>query len=287
MDQRIIQLYDQFTHGSMNRRDFFDRLATLAGGTAAATALLSSLQNNYAAAQTVADNDPRLKAEMTKLGPLNGYLARPADSVKRPAVLVIHENRGLNPHIKDVVRRVALAGFVAFGADYLMPLGGTLADEDKSRDLFPQLKPDEVAANSRTVVAALRTRADATGTVGAVGFCWGGGQVGALAVADPTLDAGVVYYGVQPKPENVAAIRAPLLLHYAGMDERINAGIPAFEKALKDNGKAFTLHIYEGKQHAFNNDTNAARYDKETADLAWSRTIAFFKKHLGDVPVAI
>ena len=287
MDQRIIQLYDQFTHGSMNRRDFFDRLATLAGGTAAATALLSSLQNNYAAAQTVADNDPRLKAEMLKLGPLNGYLARPADSVKRPAVLVIHENRGLNPHIKDVVRRVALAGFVAFGADYLTPLGGTLADEDKSRELFPQLKPDEVAANSRAVVAALRTRADATGTVGAVGFCWGGGQVGALAVTDSTLDAGVVYYGVQPKPENVAAIRAPLLLHYAGMDERINAGIPAFEKALKDNGKAFTLHVYEGKQHAFNNDTNAARYDKETADLAWSRTIAFFKKNLGDVPVAI
>ncbi|MGL5734798.1 MAG: dienelactone hydrolase family protein, partial [Beijerinckiaceae bacterium] len=282
MDQRIINLYDSFTHGGISRRDFLDRLTALAGGTAAASALLASLQNNYAHAQMIAENDPRLKSEMIMLGALNGYLVRPADTVKRPAVLVIHENRGLNPHIRDVVRRVALAGFIAYGADYLTPLGGTLADEDKSRDLFPQLKPDDVAANSRAVVAALRARPDGNGRVGAVGFCWGGGQVGALAATDPTLDAGVVYYGVQPKAELVPAIKAPLLLNYAGMDERINAGIPAFEKALKDNGKTFTLHIYEGKQHAFNNDTNAARYDKETAELAWSRTIAFFKKYLGD-----
>ncbi|MGL4495824.1 MAG: dienelactone hydrolase family protein [Beijerinckiaceae bacterium] len=286
MDQRIINLYDSFTHGGISRRDFLDRLTALAGGTAAASALLASLQNNYAHAQMIAENDPRLKSEMIMLGALNGYLVRPADTVRRPAVLVIHENRGLNPHIRDVVRRVALAGFIAYGADYLTPLGGTLADEDKSRDLFPQLKPDDVAANSRAVVAALRARPDGNGRVGAVGFCWGGGQVGALAATDPTLDAGVVYYGVQPKAELVPAIKAPLLLNYAGMDERINAGIPAFEKALKDNGKTFTLHIYEGKQHAFNNDTNAARYDKETAELAWSRTIAFFKKYLGDVPVA-
>lgn len=286
MDQRIINLYDQFTHGAMNRRDFLDRLTALAGGTAAAQVLLASLQNNYAHAQVVAENDPRLKAEMVQLGPLNGYLVRPADNVKRPLVLVIHENRGLNPHIKDVVRRVALAGFIAYGADYLTPLGGTLADEDKSRDLFPQLKAEEVVANSKAVVAALRARPDGNGKVGAVGFCWGGGQVGALAVADPTLDAGVVYYGIQPKSELVSAIKAPLLLNYAGMDERINAGIPAFEKALKDAGKTFTLHIYDGKQHAFNNDTNAARYDKETADLAWGRTLQFFRQHLGNVPLS-
>lgn len=286
MDQRIINLYDQFTHGGINRRDFLDRLAALAGGTAAANVLLASLQNNYAHAQMVAENDPRLRSEMVQLGPLNGYLVRPNDNVKRPLVLVIHENRGLNPHIRDVTRRVALAGFIAFGADYLTPLGGTVADEDKARDMFPQLKPEDVAANSKAVVAALRARPDGNGKVGAVGFCWGGGQVGALAVADSTLDAGVVYYGIQPKSENVAAIKAPLLLHYAGMDERINAGIPAFEKALKENGKSFTLHIYDGKQHAFNNDTNAARYDKETAELAWSRTLEFFRQHLGNVPLS-
>ena len=290
MDQRIISLYDRFTHGGMNRRDFLDQLTTIAGGAAAATAALTALQNNYAHAQIVADDDKRLRMEPTSFpagaGKIDGYLARPADSVKRPAVIVIHENRGLNPHIKDVTRRMALAGFVAFAPDYLTPLGGTPADEDKAREMFPQLKPAEVVANSRSVFAGLKGREDVTGKIGAIGFCWGGGQVNALAVAEPELGAGVPYYGVQPKAEDAPNIKAPLLLQYAGIDERINAGIAAYEAALKQHGKTYELHIYEGVNHAFNNDTGGARYNKAAADLAWGRTIAFLKKHLGEAPAA-
>lgn len=290
MDQRIINLYDRFTHGGMNRRDFLDQLTLIAGGAAAATAALTALQNNYAHAQIVSEDDKRLRMEPTSFpsgaGSIKGYLARPADSVKRPAVIVIHENRGLNPHIKDVARRIALAGFVAYAPDYLTPLGGTPADEDKARDLFPQLKPAEVVANSRAVVAGLKSHEGATGKVGAMGFCWGGGQVNALAVADPTLDAGVAYYGIQPKAEDVPQIKAPLMLHYAGIDERINAGIAAYEAALKQNNKTYEVFVYDGVNHAFNNDTGGARYNKEAADLAWGRTIAFFKKNLGEAPAA-
>ncbi len=290
MDQQIINLYDRFTHGGMHRRDFMDQLTTLAGGTAAATAALTTLQSNYALAQMVPENDPRLKIETVSFGSgssaVNGYLARPADAMKRPVILVIHENRGLNPHIKDVTRRMALAGFVAFGADYLTSLGGTPADEDKARDMFGSLKAPDVVANSRTVLAGLKGRSDATGKVGAIGFCWGGGQVNALAVADPTLDAGVAYYGVQPKAEDVAAIKAPLMLHYAGLDDRINAGIPAYEAALKQGGKTYEIFVYPNVNHAFNNDTGGARYDKPAADLAWSRTLGFLKKNLGDAPAA-
>jgi carboxymethylenebutenolidase len=286
MDQRVINLYDRFTHGGMNRREFTDQLAVLAGGTAAATALLAQLQNNYAHAQIVPENDPRLKSETVTFGAISGYLVRPADAMKRPAVIVIHENRGLNPHIKDVTRRIALAGFVAFGPDYLTPLGGTPTDEDKARDMFSQLKAPDVVANSRAVFAGLKARSDATGKVGAIGFCWGGGQVNALAVAEPELGAGVPYYGIQPKTEDVPNIKAPLLLQYASNDERINAGIAAYEAALKANNKTYELHVYPNSQHAFNNDTNAARYDKATADLAWGRTIAFLKKNLGEAPAA-
>jgi carboxymethylenebutenolidase len=285
MDQRIISLWDHFTHGGIDRRAFLDRLASLAGGVAAAQALLPLLQNNYAVAQTVAEGDPRLAVTAETFagpqGPLNAYVVRPKTTAKLPAVIVIHENRGLNPHIRDVTRRVALAGFHAVGLDYLSPLGGTPADEDKARDLFAQLKPEEVAANGRAVVAALKADARVSGKVGAVGFCWGGGTVAGLAVVEPGLDAGISYYGRQPAAADVAKITAPLMLHYASLDERINAGIPAFEAALKAAGKRYTLHMYEGVNHAFNNDTSPSRYDKAAADLAWSRTLDFFKAHLG------
>jgi carboxymethylenebutenolidase len=283
VDKRIIDLYDDFTHGGMNRRAFLDRLGALAGSAAAATALLPILQNNYAQAQTIPENDPRIVAEMVDIpgAPgLKGYLVKPKSGGKLPAVLVIHENRGLNPHIKDVTRRMAAEGFVALGLDYLSPMGGTPADEDKGRDMFGELKQPEVIAYGKAAVAYLKNLPDSNGKVGAVGFCWGGGAVNNLAVADPDLSAGVAYYGGQPKPEDVPKIKAALMLHYAGLDERVNAGIPAYEAALKQSGKTYEIHLYEGANHAFNNDTNAARYDKGAADLAWSRTVAFFKKQL-------
>jgi carboxymethylenebutenolidase len=284
MDQAIINLYDRFTHGGMSRRDFMDGLASVAGGTAAASALLSVLQNDYASAATIAESDDRIASETVSIpgGPsgLSGYLVKPKGEARLPAVLVIHENRGLNPHIKDVTRRVAVEGFLALGIDCLSPLGGTPDDEDKARDMIGTLKPEDVLSSTRAGVAFLSQRPDGTGKTGAVGFCWGGGQVNQLAVAEPKLAAGVAYYGMQPKAEQVPAIKAALMLHYAGLDERIDAGIPAFEKALKENGKSYQLFVYDGANHAFNNDTNAARYDKQAADLAWSRTIAFFQKEL-------
>lgn len=284
MDQKIIDLYDDFTHGGMSRRSFLDKLAALAGSSAAATALLPILQNNYAMAQVVQENDPRITAETVDIPGaqgLKGYLVKPRNaSGKLPAVIVIHENRGLNPHIKDVTRRMATEGFLALGVDYLSPMGGTPADEDKGREMIGQLKQPDVIAYGKAAVAYLKGRPDSNGKVGAVGFCWGGGAVNNLAVNEPGLNAGVAYYGGQPKAEDVAKIQAPLMLHYAGLDERINAGIPAYEAALKQAGKTYELHMYEGANHAFNNDTNAARYDKPTADLAWSRTVEFLKKHL-------
>lgn len=284
MDQRIIDLYDDFTHGALTRRAFLDRLATLAGGAVAASALLPLLQNNYALAQTVPEADPRITTEtlaVPGVQGLNGYLVKPKAGGKCPAVIVIHENRGLNPHIKDVTRRLATDGFVALGVDYLSPMGGTPADEDKARDMIGTLKAPDAVTSSRAALAALKGHPDVTGKVGAVGFCWGGGQVNALAVADPTLDAGVAYYGRQAPADAVASIKAPLLLHYAENDAGINPGIAAYEAALKAAGKTYELHMYPGAQHAFNNDTNAARYNKEAADLAWGRTLAFFRKNLG------
>ncbi|MFO1122058.1 MAG: dienelactone hydrolase family protein [Hyphomicrobiales bacterium] len=282
MDQNIITLFDRFTHGGMSRRDFFERLVGLAGGTAAATALLQVLENDYAHAALVPEDDPAIKTEMTEIAPgIRGYLARPAADGIYPAVLVIHENRGLNPHIKDVTRRLAKDGFIAFGGDYLTAKGGTPADADKARDMIGELKTEEPVAFSQAAIAALAKLPGSNGKVGAVGFCWGGGQVNALAVADAALAAGVAYYGRQPASADVARIKAPLLLHYAGLDDRINAGIAEYEAALKKDGKAYELFIYDGVNHAFNNDTNAARYDKAAADLAWSRTVAFLKKNLG------
>lgn len=282
MEQKIIDLFDRYTHGGMNRRDFLERLTLLAGSTAAATSLLPALENNYAHAEVVPENDPDIVAEMTEIAPgIKGYLVRPKAAGTYPVVLVIHENRGLNPHIKDVTRRVAKEGFIAFGADYLTPLGGTPADEDKAREMFKDLKPEEVLAFSTAAVDALAKIQGGNGKVGAVGFCWGGGAVNALAVSgDPNLKAGVAYYGMQPK-DGVAKITAPLMLHYAGLDERINAGIKDYEAALKADGKVFELFVYDGVNHAFNNDTNAARYNKEAADLAWGRTMGFFRTYLG------
>ena len=283
MDQKIINLFDAFTHGGMNRREFLDKLSRLAGSTTAAMALLPVLENNYAHAQMVPEDDARLVTGMEKASDtMSGYLARPKDmTAKLPAVLVIHENRGLNPHIKDVARRLALDGFIAFAADYLTPWGGTPEDADKARDLIGTLKPEAILANSIVAVKAAAGFEGSNGKVGAVGFCWGGGQVNALAASgDPSLSAGVAYYGRQADAAQVPMIKAPLLLHYASLDERINAGIAAYEEALKTNGKTYELHIYEGANHAFNNDTNAARYDKKAADLAWGRTVKFLRKHL-------
>ena len=281
MEQKIIALFDRYTHGGLNRRDFLERLTLLAGSTAAATALLPALENNYAHAEVVAENDPDIVAEMVEIAPgIKGYLVRPKAAGTYPAVLVIQENRGLNPHIKDVTRRVAKEGFIAFGADYLTPLGGTPADEEKAREMFKELKPDAVVAFSTAAVDALVKIQGGNGKVGAVGFCWGGGAVNALAVTgNPNLKAGVSYYGMQPK-DGVAKITAPLMLHYASLDVRINAGIKDYEAALTADGKVFEAFVYDGVNHAFNNDTNAARYNKEAADLAWGRTIGFFRKYL-------
>ena len=286
MDQKIINLYDQFTHGGMSRREFLDRLTAMVGSAVAAAALVPLLQSNYAQAAIVAADDARLAIETASYDAggvkINGYLARLKEKGKRPAVIVIHENRGLTPHIQDVTRRIALEGFLALGIDILTPNGGTPDDEDKARDLFAAVvKPDEAAPRIAAAVPFLEKHAESTGNVGAIGFCWGGGMVNRIAVLSPALKAGVAYYGVQVPAADVPAIRAPLLLQYAGNDERVNAGIPAYEAALKANNKRYTLHIYEGAQHAFNNDTGAARYNKPAAELAWGRTIAFLKENLG------
>jgi carboxymethylenebutenolidase len=290
IDQRAINLYDSFTHGHMSRRDFMDRLAAVTGSTAAAVALLPLLKNDYAQAAIVADNDPRLAIERISYdspkGKISGYLARPRAKGKRPAVIVIHENRGLNPHIEDIARRLALEGFLAFAPDLLSISGGTPPDEDKARDLHTKTDQKDMTAAAAAAVPFMASHAESTGNVGAVGFCFGGGVVNRMAVERPDLKAGVAYYGIQPAADQVPSIKAALLLQYGGLDERINAGIPAYEQALKANGKNFTIYIYPNVNHAFNNDTGGARYNKEAADLAWSRTLAFFKEHLGVPPRA-
>jgi carboxymethylenebutenolidase len=290
VDQKIINLYDRFTHGGMNRREFLDRLSELAGSAAAAAALLPLLQNDYAQAAIVADEDPRLTTERVAYdspkGKINGYLVRAKAKGKRPVVLVIHENRGLNPHIEDVARRLAVEGYLAFAPDLLSVAGGTPASEDAARELHVKANKDDMLAAALAAVPFLQTHAESTGKVGAVGFCYGGGVVNRLAAGSPDLSAAVPYYGVQVPAELVPAIKAPLLLQYAETDENINKGIAAYETALKANNKKYTLHIYPGTQHAFNNDTGAARYNKAAADLAWSRTLAFFAENLGAPPKA-
>ena len=282
MEQKFIDLFDRYTHGGMNRRDFLERLTLLAGSTAAATALLPVLENNYAHAEMVPEDDPSIVAGAAEIAPgIKGYLVRPKAAGTYPVVFVIHENRGLNPHIKDVTRRVAKEGFIAFGGDFLSAKGGTPADEDKARELIGTLTPQEISTFGTAALDALAKIEGGNGKVGAVGFCWGGGVVNQLAVSgDANLKAGVAYYGMQPKAAEVPKITAPLMLQYAGLDERINAGIKDYEAALKANGKVFELFVYDGVNHAFNNDTNAARYNKDAAELAWGRTIGFFKKYL-------
>ena len=284
--QAMINAYDEYTHLTLDRRGFMEKLTKLAGSGAAAAAIAPLLAANPARAAITAEDDPKLKTEDVTYpgsgGEMKGYLAHPADQTgKLPAVIVIHENRGLNPHIKDVARRIALEGFVALAPDLLSPAGGTPADEDKARDMISKLDPAQTIANEVATLKFLETNDLSTGKVGVVGFCWGGGAANDLAVAAPDLGASVAYYGRQPKAEDVAQIKAPLLLHYAGLDDRTNAGIDAFKKALDAAGKEYTVYIYEGANHAFNNDTSDARYNKQAADLAWGRTIEFFKQKLG------
>jgi carboxymethylenebutenolidase len=287
MRQDIVDLYDAYTHERLDRRIFMDRLATMAGGTAAAAALLPVLQANYAKAAIVPPEDARVRAEPITFqgaaGEVRAYLVRPADAQgPLPGVVVIHENRGLNPHIEDVARRLALEGFVALAPDFLSPKGGTPADEDQARELIGQLDPQQTIQNALAAVDFL-TRNDATtDEVGVVGFCWGGALANQIAVNSAEVDAVVPFYGRQPASGDVAKIRAPLLLHYAGLDDRINAGIPEYEQALKAAGVDYTIYMYEGANHAFHNDTSEARYDPAAAGLAWSRTIDFFRQHLSD-----
>jgi carboxymethylenebutenolidase len=284
MDQKIIDLYDEYTHAPLDRRVFLARLAQLTGSTAAAIALVPLLEANQARAALVSPEDQRLETGRTTYagatGDIKAYIARPKGAAKLPAVIVIHENRGLNPHIEDVTRRIALEGFLVLAPDLLSPAGGTPENEDTARDMIGKLDGQQTAQNLVSAITFLEKHANGNGKVGAVGFCWGGEIVGILAVNAPDLDAGVVYYGRQPKATDVEKIKAPLLLQYAGQDTRINEGIPAFEEALKKANKPYTVYIYEGAQHAFNNDTSEARYNKSAAEQAWSRTIAFFKEHL-------
>jgi carboxymethylenebutenolidase len=284
MDQKITDLHDEYTKGLLNRREFLKKLAVLAGGTAAASALLPQLERNHAMAEVVAKDDPRLHTEYVKYpgetGEVRASLARPKGDEKLPAVIVIHENRGLNPHTEDVARRVALEGFLAIAPDALSPLGGTPDDVDEARSLMRELDAEATVKDFVAAVKYLKTHPQSTGKVGVMGFCWGGGMTNQIAVNSPDLAAAVPFYGRQAAAEDVPKIKASMLMHYGGLDERINAGIPAFEAALKEASIDYKIHIYEGAAHAFFNDTNPGRYHEEAAKLAWKRTIAFFKEKL-------
>ena len=285
MRQEIINLYDEFTHRGLERRVFMQRLAELAGGTAAAAAVLPLLEANYAAAAMIEEGDGRVTAERVSVpgqaGDIKGYLVRPAAASGRlPAVVVVHENRGLNPHIEDVARRAAVAGFVALAPDFLSRAGGTPADPDQARDMIGKLDQQGVVEDARSLIAWLGNDERTNGKVGIVGFCWGGGVVGRVAEEVPELDAGVVFYGRVPPLDGVSRIKAPLLLNYAGMDENVNGGVPGFREALDKAGVRYELHMYEGAQHAFHNDTSEARYNAAAAKQAWERTMAFFKANL-------
>lgn len=282
MDQRIINLYDEYTHKPLSRQEFLKRLTTLAGGTAAAMALLPLLEVNYAHAAVTGSDDlfteyisyPGVPAEM------KAYVARPKAEKKYAAVVVIHENRGLNAHIEDVTRRAAKAGYLAIAPNALAPLGGTPENADEARAKFQQLKAEDNLKNFMNVFDYLPGRKDYNGIAGCVGFCWGGAMANNLAVNVPTLKAAVPFYGRQPKTEDVAKIKAALQLHYAEMDQGVNAGIAAYEEALKNNKISYELYMYEGAQHAFHNDTAPTRYNEAAAQLAWQRTIEFFGKYL-------
>lgn len=286
-DQELLILFDAYVHGDMDRRGFLDKAQKFAKAGVTAAGLLASLTPNFAAGQQVRQDDPRLKTEVATVpspaghGSIKGYLARPASagSARLPMVLVVHENRGLNPHIEDITRRLALDGFMAFAPDALTPLGGYPGDEDKARAAFATLDQAKTRQDFLASTAWLRARADGNGKLGAVGFCYGGGMVHWLATQLPDLDAGVPFYGNSPAPEEAARVKAPLLVHLAAVDERINAAWPAYEAALRAAGVKFTMHQYAGTQHGFNNDTTP-RYDAAAAQQAWGRTLAFFKASL-------
>jgi carboxymethylenebutenolidase len=284
--QELLNLFDEYVHGIVDRRGFLERAARYAVGGVTASMLLDALNPRFAEAQQIAGDDPRLTTSRLQYpspkgtGTMRGYLALPSKrSGKVAGVLVVHENRGLNPHIEDIARRVALEGYAAFAPDALTPLGGYPGDEDKARELFAKLDQAKTREDFVAAVSWLEKRPECTGKVGAVGFCWGGGIVNMLATRVPELAAAVSFYGAQPQPDEVAKIKAPLLIHYAENDERINAGIPAYKAALDANHIRYELYTYAGTQHGFNNDTTP-RYDKAAAALAWQRTMAFFKAHL-------
>jgi carboxymethylenebutenolidase len=284
--QEVLDLFDGYVHGAMNRREFLDRAARYAIGGFTAAAMLESLSPNFAWAQQVAKDDARIKVEYLTYpspqgsGTMRGYYARPATAGgKLPGVLVIHENRGLNPYIEDVTRRLAVEGYVAFAPDALTPVGGYPGDEDKARALFAKLDAKKRTEDLVAAAGFLKSRPECSGRIGAVGFCFGGGIVNMLAVRLPDLAAAVPFYGSQPSAEDAAKIKAPLLVHYAEHDDRINLGWKPFERALKANGVRYEMHVYPGTQHGFHNDTTP-RYDEAAAKLAWSRTLAFFKEHL-------
>jgi carboxymethylenebutenolidase len=285
VDQSIIRLYDEYTHKPLERRVFLERLAVLAGGTAAAMTLLPLLESNYAQAAIVDPGDPRVATSTITFkgvtGDIRAYLAVPkAGPPKRAGVVVIPANRGLNPHVQDVARRVAVDGFTALAPDLLSPLGGTPANEDEARAVHGKLDRADAVRNLVAAVAYLKSRPDAAGPVGAVGFCSGGEMANLLAAAAPDLTAAVPFYGPVPLVTDVPMIKAKLQLHYAGNDPRVNAGIPDYEAALKAARVSYEKFMYDGTEHAFYDDTGAARYNKAAADLAWSRTIAFFKANL-------
>jgi len=289
---RAIALYDAFTHEPKkwggDRRAFMRELTALAGSAAGAQILLASIGANPAAAAIIAPDDARLKVQeidwpVANGRTMKGYAVRPAGTArKRPAVMVIHENRGLNDHIRDVARRIALSGYLAVAPDFLSITGGTPADEDKAREAIGKLDLAGTVANGVATVGWLGKIAQSTGKVGAVGFCWGGAMVNRIAIGSGTLlKAGVAYYGPTPDPARAASVKAAMLLHYGGLDTRVNATAPAWIAALKAAKVDVEAYTYEGANHAFNNDTAVGRYDKPTADLAWARTLAFFKTKLG------
>ena len=286
-DQELLILFDAYVHGSLDRRGFLAQAQKFAKVGITATGLLAALSPNFAAGQQVPKDDARLKTERISYpspagnGSVNGYLARPASAGtnKLPAVLVIRENRGLNPHIEDITRRLALDGFMAFAPDALTPLGGYPGDEDKARELFATLNQAKALEDFVAAAEWLNARPDASGKLGAVGFCYGGGIVHVLSSRLPQLNAAVPFYGNVPAPSEAAKVKAPLLVHHAAVDERINAAWPAYAAALKTAGVKYEEHQYPGTQHGFNNDTTP-RYDAAAAKLAWERTIVFFKNRL-------
>lgn len=285
-EPEVLKIFDKYVHGDISRRGFLDRVAKLGLGAAGAAATLEALQPRFAEAEQISKDDPRISGATTQFpspegnGSVRGYLVKPAKvSGKPPLVLVVHENRGLNPHIEDIARRLALANFIAFAPDALAPVGGYPGDEDKARELFQKLDQEKTRRDFIAAATALKTIADGNGRVGVVGFCYGGGVANFLATKIPDLGAAAPFYGAQPKAEEVKNIKAPLLLHYAGVDDRINAGWPAYEAALKDARINYQAFVYPGVQHGFNNDTTP-RYDEAAARLAWGRTIDFFNAHL-------